>query len=165
MHRDCRPLKSRQQLQTLFHAWMCTCKTYAETCAVCSSAPPPAVEPVSCCQVLRFSAMEGCKRVGNPLWLCMIILLLAVFSSLFVKTSEWQVFSETHDFSPPSSAPTFPRLSILASCWAWKSPISLSTPLPFWPPFSPCQAVRYKFSLKAVTHGRVAAFPTTLESK
>lgn len=36
-----------------------------EMYVVCFSAQPPAVEPVSCCQVLHFGAMEGCERVGT----------------------------------------------------------------------------------------------------
>lgn len=46
-------------------------------CAPCTIRP--AVELISCCQVLRFAAMECYKRVGNPLWFCMSILLPSVF--------------------------------------------------------------------------------------
>lgn len=134
-----------------------------KTCAVYSSAPPPAVEPVSCCQVLRFSAMEGCKRVGNPLWLCMSILQPAVFLLSLWKPQNGRSTVSVQLLSFPS-APTFPLSLYPPLLLGIKEP-HFFLHFPFWPPFSVCQAVRHEYSLEAVIHWRVAVFLTTLGSK
>lgn len=118
---------------------------HMKTCTVCSSALPPAVEPVSCCQVLRFSAIEGCRRVGDLLWLCMNIPYWLCLSFPFVKPSAWQVFCETHDFSAPLSAPMF-SLSLYPSLSLGMKEPHFILYFSFWLSFSFCQAVRYKFS-------------------
>lgn len=64
----------------------------------------------------------------------------------------------------PSFPPCSLCLPILPSCWAWKSPISFYSSH-FGHLSAVWQAARFTFSLKAVTHRRVALFVTTLKCK
>lgn len=123
-----------------------------------SFALPPAVEPVSGCQVLHFRSIEGCKRVGHLLW-CVSIPLLVV--SLF---SLWRPQSGRTFLTLLCPPPVLSASQFFCPVWPERSPF-LSLSLPFWTSISLCQAVRYKFSLKAVIHRGVADFLTTLKSK
>lgn len=104
----------------------------------------------------------GLQKSGEPAVVVHDCSPPGCLSSLFVKTSEWQVFYETPaDFSPSTPPPVFPLSLYPALLLGMKEPYFFLC-FTFWPS---CQAARCTFSLKAVTQREFAAFLTTLESK
>lgn len=78
--------------------------------------------------------MESYKGVGNPLWFSECS-PSGCLSYSIVKISKWQVFCETHDFSPLPLRPTFPLSLYPSLLFGMKEPHFFLF-FPFWPSFS-----------------------------
>lgn len=135
----------------LFFLWIFT---YAEkTRAPHSFSLLPDVEAASCCQVLRFSEMDGWRGVAVPAVEMCECSASGCLGFLIVETSG------RHVVVSPSSLPL--RGSILSSCWAWKNPASSSA---FIPSFPSCQTDTSSTATQWPAQG-LLLFLTVLENK